>query len=123
MIDESTAVASAQSVPEHRRYGYMWGGLSVFVLWNLTTLIGVSALSETESLIGDLGIDATIPAAFLGLIWGKLEDSTHRTIGVLGALLALILIPFTPSGIPVIAAAGAVLWAQPWKSKKGKSSE
>ena len=123
MIDESTAVASAQTVPEHRRYGYMWGGLSVFVLWNLTTLIGVSALSETESLIGDLGIDATIPAAFLGLIWGKLEDSTHRTIGVLGALLALILIPFTPSGIPVIAAAGAVLWAQPWKAKKGKSSE
>ena len=74
MIDESTAIGSAQDTHELRRYGYMWGGLSVFVLWNTTTVIGVSVLSEAESLITDLGIDATIPAAFLGLIWNKLED-------------------------------------------------
>ena len=114
MIDESTAIGSSQSTHELRRYGYLWGGLSVFVLWNATTLIGVSVLSEAESLITDLGIDATIPAAFLGLIWNKLENTKHRAVAVIGAITALILIPFTPAGIPVIAAASAIIWVRPW---------
>ena len=113
MIDESTAIGSSQSTHELRRYGYLWGGLSVFVLWNATTLIGVSVLSEAESLIRDLGIDATIPAAFLGLIWNKLENAKHRTVALIGAITALILIPITPAGIPVIAAASAIIWVRP----------
>ena len=88
MIDESTAIGSSQSTHELRRYGYLWGGLSVFVLWNATTLIGVSVLSEAESLITDLGIDATIPAAFLGLIWNKLENARHRVVALIGAITA-----------------------------------
>ena len=87
------------------------------------TLIGVSVLSETESIISDFGIDATIPAAFLGLIWGRLKDSTHRATATIGALIALILIPITPAGIPVIAAAGAIIWVRPWKLKKGADNE
>lgn len=123
MIDESTAVASSQDTHELRRYGYLWGGLSVFVLWNTTTLIGVSVLSEAESLIKDLGIDATIPAAFLGLIWNKLDDARHRTIAFFGALTALILIPFTPAGIPVIAAATAIIWVRPWIIREDDAHE
>ena len=119
MIDESTAVGSSQATHELRRYGYLWGGLSVFVLWNATTLIGVSVLSEAESLITDLGIDATIPAAFLGLIWNKLENAKHRVVALIGAITALILIPFTPAGIPVIAAASAILWVRPWVVREG----
>ena len=123
MIDESTAIGSAQDTHELRRYGYMWGGLSVFVLWNTTTLIGVSVLSDAEALITDLGIDATIPAAFLGLIWNKLEDGVHRTIALLGSLLALILIPFTPAGIPIIAAASSIFYVRPWVTKGTDNDE
>ena len=123
MIDESTAIGSSQSTHELRRYGYLWGGLSVFVLWNATTLIGVSVLSEAESLITDLGIDATIPAAFLGLIWNKLENTKHRAVAVIGAITALILIPFTPAGIPVIAAASAIIWVRPWLVREGDNYE
>jgi len=123
MIDESTAIGSSQSTHELRRYGYLWGGLSVFVLWNATTLIGVSVLSEAESLITDLGIDATIPAAFLGLIWNKLENAKHRAVAVIGAITALILIPFTPAGIPVIAAASAIIWVRPWVVREGDNYE
>ena len=123
MIDESTAIGSSQSTHELRRYGYLWGGLSVFVLWNATTLIGVSVLSEAESLITDLGIDATIPAAFLGLIWNKLENTKHRAVAVIGAITALILIPFTPAGIPVIAAASAIIWVRPWVVREGDNYE
>jgi len=123
MIDESTAIGSSQATHELRRYGYLWGGLSVFVLWNATTLIGVSVLSEAESLITDLGIDATIPAAFLGLIWNKLENTKHRAVAVIGAITALILIPFTPAGIPVIAAATAIIWVRPWVVREGDNHE
>ena len=123
MIDESTAIGSSQSTHELRRYGYLWGGLSVFVLWNATTLIGVSVLSEAESLITDLGIDATIPAAFLGLIWNKLENAKHRAVALIGAITALILIPITPAGIPVIAAASAIIWVRPWLVREGDNYE
>ena len=123
MIDESTAIGSSQSTHELRRYGYLWGGLSVFVLWNATTLIGVSILSEAESLITDLGIDATIPAAFLGLIWNKLENARHRVVALIGAITALILIPITPAGIPVIAAASAIIWVRPWIVREGDNYE
>ena len=123
MIDESTAVGSSQSTHELRRYGYLWGGLSVFVLWNATTLIGVSVLSEAESLITDLGIDATIPAAFLGLIWNKLGKAEHRAVALIGAITALILIPITPAGIPVIAAASAIIWVRPWVVREGDNYE
>ena len=123
MIDESTAIGSSQSTHELRRYGYLWGGLSVFVLWNATTLIGISVLSEAESLIRDLGIDATIPAAFLGLIWNKLENAKHRTVALIGAITALILIPITPAGIPVIAAASAIIWVRPWLVREGDNYE
>ena len=123
MIAESTAIGSSQATHELRRYGYLWGGLSVFVLWNATTLIGVSVLSEAESLITDLGIDATIPAAFLGLIWNKLENTKHRAVAVIGAITALILIPFTPAGIPVIAAASAIIWVRPWVVREGDNYE
>ena len=123
MIDESTAIGSSQSTHELRRYGYLWGGLSVFVLWNATTLIGVSVLSEAESLITDLGIDATIPAAFLGLIWNKLENAKHRTVALIGAITALILVPITPAGIPVIAAASAIIWVRPWLVREGDNYE
>ena len=123
MIDESTAIGSSQATHELRRYGYLWGGLSVFVLWNATTLIGVSVLSEAESLITDLGIDATIPAAFLGLIWNKLENTKHRAVAVIGAITALILIPFTPAGIPVIAAASSIIWVRPWVVREGDNYE
>ena len=123
MIDESTAIGSSQSTHELRRYGYLWGGLSVFVLWNATTLIGVSVLSEAESLITDLGIDATIPAAFLGLIWNKLENAKHRVVALIGAITALILIPITPAGIPVIAAGSAIIWVRPWLVREGDNYE
>ena len=123
MIDESTAIGSSQSTHELRRYGYLWGGLSVFVLWNATTLVGVSVLSEAESLITDLGIDATIPAAFLGLIWNKLENARHRVVALIGAITALILIPITPAGIPVIAAASAIIWVRPWLVREGDNYE
>ena len=115
MIDESTAVGSVQRTDQLRRYGYLAGGLAVFVLWNLTTILGASVLSSSEQLIEDLGIDATIPAAFLALLWPRLADPAQRTIAAAGAVVALVLVPISPAGVPIIAAAAAVVLARPWR--------
>ena len=117
MIDEATAVGSSQESHSLRRYGYIWAGLSVFVFWNFMTWVGVALLSGTGTLIQDLGIDATIPAAFLGLVWPKLSSKEHQIIAGVGAALAFLLVPFVPPGIPVIAAASAVLLLRPWKKR------
>jgi len=119
MIDESTAVGTVQATDALKRYGYLVGGLGVFVLWNLTTVLGVSVLSSSEELITDLGIDATIPAAFLALLWPRLHDREQRLVAAAGALVAVLLVPVSPAGVPIIAAAAAVILAKPWRAPEG----
>lgn len=115
MIDESTAVGSAQPTLELRRYGYLAGGLAVFVTWNSATVLGGSVLSSSEALITDLGFDATIPATFLALLWARLADPRQLLIAVVGATLALVFVPITPAGIPIIIAGVAVVLTRPWR--------
>jgi predicted branched-subunit amino acid permease len=117
MIDESTAVGSAQATAELRRYGYLAGGLSVFVLWNLSTLLGVSVLSGADDAIVDYGIDATIPAAFLALLWPRLGTREGRLLAGAGAAIAVGLVEVTPAGVPIVVAAGAVVLAAPWRTQ------
>ena len=109
MIDESTAVGTAQRETRWRRYGYLCAGIAVFVVWNITTFVGTVLSSDADSLTHDLGIDATIPAAFLALLWPRLTDRTSRAIAIVGAAVAFGLVPIAPAGIPIIAAALAVV--------------
>ena len=104
MIDEATAVGSAPSDRALRRYGYLMGGGGVFVVWNLTTIIGFVVSSEAESLIVDLGLDVAGPAAFLALLWPRLAQRRQLATAVAGALIALVLIPLVPAGVPILAA-------------------
>jgi predicted branched-subunit amino acid permease len=77
--------------------------------WVIGTAIGVFA----GDLIGDpaaLGLDALFPAFFLCLlVEGELRPGLPRAVAALGSVIALVLIPFTPAGIPVIAASAAAL--------------
>lgn len=109
MIDESTAVAVGQTDPTLRRYGYLAGGLSVFVLWNASTLIGFLAASGLGEWVIRLGLDATIPAAFLALLWPRLSDAAHRRNTIAGLVIAAALVPIAPAGLPIIAAGAGVI--------------
>ncbi len=77
--------------------------------WVLGTAAGVFA----GDLIGDpaaLGLDAIFPAFFLCLlVEGELRPGLPRLVAALGSVIALVLIPFTPAGVPVIAASAAAL--------------
>ena len=77
--------------------------------WVIGTVVGVLA----GDLIGDpdaLGLDALFPAFFLALlVEGELRPGRPALAAVLGALIALALVPFTPAGVPIIAASAAAL--------------
>jgi predicted branched-subunit amino acid permease len=82
----------------------------VFVFWNLTTLLG----AVTGSLVDPtaIGLDAVVPAAFLALLAPRLRGGRlERGIAATAAVIALVLIPITPAGVPVLAACGALLIA------------
>lgn len=115
MIDETTAVGAGQPDLRWRRYGYLVTGGMLFVVWNASTVLGAAVLGDANDLIAQAGIDATIPAAFLALLWPRLHDPTQRLIAALGAIVALVLVPLVAPGIPIIAAAFAVIVVRPWR--------
>ena len=103
LIDESTAMTLTRTSREHARAGFLSTGLSVFVLWNLATLVGALAGDS----LGDprtYGLDAAVGGAFLGLLWPRLDTALNRVAAVLGAALALAMVPFVPAGVPVLGA-------------------
>ncbi|MFF3425057.1 AzlC family ABC transporter permease [Streptomyces sp. NPDC002602] len=112
VIDETTAVALAQRDRKSARLGFTVTGLTLYVLWNLTTLLGALGAEA----IGDTrvwGLDAAGPAVFLALLAPMLKTSTERAVAALALVLGLGLLPVLPSGVPVLIAALAapiVLW-------------
>ncbi|BDI23020.1 AzlC family ABC transporter permease [Herbiconiux sp. L3-i23] len=103
-IDESTAVASAQPTPRSRRRGFWVTGLAVFLGWNLTTLIG-ALLGDALGDVRAWGLDAAAGAAFLGLLWPRLKRLQPVVVAIGAAVVATVLTPWLPPGLPVLVAA------------------
>lgn len=105
-IDESTGVALSQK-PRGivaMRVGFWVTGLSVFVLWNAFTLLGAmgaKALGNPAS----WGLDSAVPAVFLGLLWPRLESTFLRVVAATSMVFAILVTPWLPAGLPIIATA------------------
>ncbi|MFI2228159.1 AzlC family ABC transporter permease [Streptomyces fradiae] len=112
VIDETAAVALAQPTRRAARIGFTVTGLTLYVLWNLTTLIGAlgaEAIGDTDA----WGLDAAGPAVFLALLAPMLRSTTERAVAALAVVLGLGSLPVLPAGVPVLVAAlaaPAVLW-------------
>ncbi|MGI8900291.1 MAG: AzlC family ABC transporter permease [Nocardioides sp.] len=110
LIDESTAMAVNRDTRTAARTAFLGTGLAVFSLWNLATLGGALA----GEALGDprtYGLDAAVGAAFLALLWPRLDDRLARIVALAAVVLALGLVPVTAAGVPVLAAAGVALLA------------
>lgn len=104
VIDESSAMAFARSDAQSARLAFWATGLSIFAFWNLATLIGaVGAAALADPTV--LGLDAAVPAAFLALLWPRLRGGEMWALALAAAAVALLLVPFVPPGVPVLAAA------------------
>jgi predicted branched-subunit amino acid permease len=114
-IDESTAVAVAQQTPAAQRAGFWLTGVSIYVGWNLMTLLG----ALLGNAVGDprrYGLDAAASAAFLALLWPRLRQWRSASLALAGAVVAACLIPFVPVGLPIVAAAVVGL-ALAWRGR------
>lgn len=121
-IDESTAVALAQSEPRAQRVGFWVTGVGIYLGWNLATLAG----AVLGDLLGDpkqWGLDAAAAAAFVGLLWPRLRARQAIAVAAASAVLAAALLPVAPSGTPVILAAsvGVVVGLTNWLGPKHES--
>ena len=105
-IDESTGVAlGAEKRNEAAmRQGFWLTGFGVFFFWNLFTLagaLGAQAMGDARA----WGLDSAVPAAFLGLLWPRLEKNSDRALAVVSILFAIAMTPLLPAGLPIIATA------------------
>jgi 4-azaleucine resistance transporter AzlC len=107
VVDASWALAAGEQGRFDR--GILLGGaIPQFAAWSGGTLIGVVA----GSLLGDpqaLGLDAMFPAFYLALLVQEMDLRATGASALLGAAIALVLVPFAPPGIPVVAASAAAL--------------
>jgi predicted branched-subunit amino acid permease len=79
-----------------------------YVCWVSGTALGL-ALCDAVGDPKDLGLDALFPAFFLALLLPELRRRTYVGVALAGAALALMLIPLTPPGVPVLAACSIAL--------------
>ena len=103
-IDESAATAAGQQAPDEQRRGFWTAGLGVFVLWNLFTLVG--------ALLGDAlgdprrwGLDGAAVAAFLALLWPRLQQREPVALAVVCGVVTALAVPLLPPGLPILLAA------------------
>lgn len=106
-IDESTAMATAQDTPAHRRMAFWITGGSVYLFWNLGTVLGALAGSAIDPTT--YGLDAAFPAGFVAMVAPQFRTQRGRRAGVLGGAICLVTIPLVPVGMSILCAALAVL--------------
>ena len=106
IVDESWAISG-------RRGRFEWpiligSGLVFYVLWVGSTAAGTAIGGVLED-PNALGLDAAFAALFLALAVPYLHEPRARRAAAVAALITLVLTPFTPAGVPIIAASAACL--------------
>jgi 4-azaleucine resistance transporter AzlC len=108
VVDESWAVSHLGGGRYHPRL-LLGAGLTLWCAWVGATAAGLAF----GSLLGDpetLGLDAAFPALFVALLAGQARGRRPRVAALLGAAVALALVPVLPVGLPVVAASVVCLW-------------
>lgn len=107
VVDASWALAN-QGDGTFDRWLLFGTTLPQYVTWLLGTVAGAyggSALGDTDR----LGLDAVFPTFFLGILIAELREPRSRVVALCGAVVSLALVPLTPAGVPILAAAVAAL--------------
>jgi 4-azaleucine resistance transporter AzlC len=102
VVDESWAL-SARADGTFDRGVLLGAGLTLYATWVLGTALGVLG----GGFLGDperLGLDAAFPALFLALLVGQLGSRRAVAAALAGGGIALVLMPFTPPGVPIVVA-------------------
>jgi 4-azaleucine resistance transporter AzlC len=107
IVDESWAMSRREDGRYDRKL-LVGGGLVLYACWVSGTVVGAVA----GDALGDpaaLGLDAAFPALFLAILVTQVHDRQALAAAVLGGLIALVLLPVAPAGVPIVAASAACL--------------
>ena len=108
VIDETTAVVSAETDPATRRTAFWISGAILYASWNIGTLLGALVGSSINP--SDFGLDAAFPVMFTAMIAPHLRTSSGRKAALFGAVAAVALAPFMPIGLPILVSALGMLF-------------
>ncbi len=103
VIDETTALATAEHDPSMRRTAFWVSAPILYAAWNLGTLAG--------ALVGDsidpsaFGLDAAFPVMFTAMLVPHLRTRNGRRAALFGGVMSVALAPFMPVGLPILVAA------------------
>ena len=111
IVDENYAIGVAAG---HGRgvdgRAALLSGVVIYAAWLAGTVVGVlvgPALGRPES----LGLDAAFPALYVALMFPMLRRPGGLRAAIAGLVVAAVLTPFTPAGVPLAGAAVAGLLA------------
>ena len=107
VVDASWAMAARNDGGFDR--WFLFGASAIqYVTWVSGTAAGVLA----GDVLGDprtLGLDAIYPAFFAALLIAEIRGGRPWSVAALGALIAFVLVPIAPAGVPVLVASLAAL--------------
>lgn len=120
--EPAVAAAITARTPALARKLYWQIAGSMAVGWVVGSAIGVAV----GNVIGDtraIGLDAVFPAVLLGTVAAALRSRDSAVTAVLGGVVAVVLVPIAPAGIPFLVAAlaslvGAKVAAGPLRARK-----
>ena len=88
-IDESTAMAVTEASAGYGAWAFWATALSVYVLWNLSTIVGAFAGNALGSPAAT-GLDVAGPAAFTALLAPRLNSRRLRFTALASGAIALV---------------------------------
>lgn len=108
VIDETTAVVSAETDPDTRRTAFWISGAILYASWNIGTFLG--ALLGSSINPSDFGLDVAFPVMFTAMVASHLKTKQGRLAAAFGAVAAVALAPFMPIGLPILISAFGMLF-------------
>jgi 4-azaleucine resistance transporter AzlC len=107
IVDESWALSRGRDGRYDRRI-LVGAGLLMYCTWVGGTTLGAllgDALGDPKR----YGLDAAFPALFLALLVPLVRTRVALAAALGGGAIALVLIPFVPVGVPIVAATAACM--------------
>jgi len=117
VLDETTAMASAQRDDREAAGAFWFTGVLLWTLWNIGTVVGAllgAALGDPEK----WGLDAAFPASFVALLAPHVRSRPGQVAAFAGAVIAIATLPVTPAGVPLLLAALGVVPAVVLRSRQ-----
>lgn len=103
VIDETTALATAEGDDSLRRTAFWISAPILYFCWNFGTFLGALVGSSIDP--NDFGLDAAFPVMFTALLVPHLRTRAGRRAALFGAMATVSLAPFMPIGIPILVSA------------------